>query len=530
MQYIPGWMMFRAHNRPINFALVFAVALAADGFDFLRYQKRFSLITAKVIFGACVLLALFLAAACGEEFWRKLLTSRTHTSELYNPNPAARLATLRDAVSHTRYALLATLTVSSVALILVLFRKRVSGRVWQWSVIIVAVLDMVRFAVPVKQFKPDLNIVPPNTAEYLAAKRSEARSAVLGMMNEGTTHEIPSIEGNDIVVTRYYNTFLCSYLRLDRIMPTMSFQLQGESPLLDAANLVYVAMDPKSPAALSGIMPHEADLDTLSIYRRPNALPRAYVVGSARWIADNDAAHHAALMDRVDFRQEVLLAGTAPASGETTKTFDAIPATVEYKGLHEVRIKSPARGWLVLADGYYPHWKATTNGQPAQVLRANSAFRAVYTQKDDEVVYRYQNPAFALGAWLSGLSVLIAALLPGYRRVRWKTRWKKPFIKSPSKEQSFKVPGIVGDTNLLVGTAAKIIEEPTEVNEAGAIDETSSSAEPATTANAVDPDEQKAIDKPTEIAMADEAIETLSDNLKLHADLPNVDAPSIDKS
>lgn len=408
-QYVPGWMMFRGHNRPLSFALVFGTILAAHGFDALRADLagRTSQ-AARALFLAVSLTAAGLFVAADAEFWRGLLTAPDHVKELFNPNPAASPETLAAATATARASLALAFFLGLAGFALLQWGRRLPPRVWQWAVVAMAAGEMAWFAVPVPSFPPDLNVVPPETAAFMASKSAEARSDVPGMMNEGTGHQIPSIEGNDIVVTRYYNTFLCAYLGLPELYPNMSFILQGESPLLDAANLVYIGMAPQSPAARSGLMPHVANLDRWAVYSRPGALPRAYVVGTARWVPDDDARIHRALMaGDIDFHSEVLLTGED--DGDYGERFPFVPARADYRGLHEVRVRAPRAGWLVLTDGYYPHWKAEIGGQEVPVLRANSAFRAVRVQEGDEVVFRYRNPVFTAGAWISTTALLSLA-------------------------------------------------------------------------------------------------------------------------
>jgi uncharacterized membrane protein YfhO len=71
---------------------------------------------------------------------------------------------------------------------------------------------------------------------------------------------------------------------------------------------------------------------------------------------------------------------------------------------------------LVTRDSYARGWRATVDGVPAPVLRADGKHRAVpLAGGTHEVVLRYHPPGLALGLVLTGVSVLVAAALVARR-------------------------------------------------------------------------------------------------------------------
>jgi uncharacterized membrane protein YfhO len=67
---------------------------------------------------------------------------------------------------------------------------------------------------------------------------------------------------------------------------------------------------------------------------------------------------------------------------------------------------------LVLADAHDPGWRASVDGKPATLLRANVAFRAVPVpagRHTVELVYRPRR--LLLGLAVSGLAAVVAAAM-----------------------------------------------------------------------------------------------------------------------
>ena len=78
-----------------------------------------------------------------------------------------------------------------------------------------------------------------------------------------------------------------------------------------------------------------------------------------------------------------------------------------------------AAGFVVLVDTWDAGWRTTVDGQAAELLRANLAFRAVAVPAGDhrvEMVYRPRS--VLLGATLSGLAVALLLGLAWRERAR----------------------------------------------------------------------------------------------------------------
>jgi hypothetical protein len=163
--------------------------------------------------------------------------------------------------------------------------------------------------------------------------------------------------------------------------------------------------------------------ERLVLLARSDPLPRAAVVYSARALDDPGAVMAALRAPGFAPAREVLLLGGAPLPADAT-TPPATPARIvhEEPDRLEIAVTAERAAYLVLADAFYPGWRAEVDGQPAPVLRANYAFRAVAVPAGASTVRLIFDPPLWRLGWLlalpAALVTLLLLLLPG----RWLPR------------------------------------------------------------------------------------------------------------
>jgi hypothetical protein len=111
------------------------------------------------------------------------------------------------------------------------------------------------------------------------------------------------------------------------------------------------------------------------IYENPRALPRVLLATDWR-NADFEALMRDGGWPDVDPRRTVLLEQAPP--GFTPGAADGSARILSYRNTEiAISVDAPGGGILVLNDVWHPWWRATIDGKPADILKANVLFRAV---------------------------------------------------------------------------------------------------------------------------------------------------------
>ena len=192
--------------------------------------------------------------------------------------------------------------------------------------------------------------------------------------------------------------------------------------LLDlVATSVVVVTPPTREPVVTGLRRAGA-LGPSVLYVNPSALPRAYTVPRARFVASADAALAALLAPDFDPRREVVLVGAAGEGAERVAAGgdgDGLGrARIVRDGAErvEIGVDVTAPAVLVLADAFAPGWEALVDGRPRRVWQANHLVRGVLLEPGDrQVAFVYRAPGWRLGwaacaaGWLAAAIVMTIA-------------------------------------------------------------------------------------------------------------------------
>ena len=166
------------------------------------------------------------------------------------------------------------------------------------------------------------------------------------------------------------------------------------------------------------------DDGTLRLYENPTAGPRA------AYLAQVDVVPNpTALLDRLahghdDLRTVALIEADLP-SGFRGAPEPAHTGAVRFErddAEHlTLTVDAPARGFLFLADQYFPGWTATVDGRPTPIVRANYIFRLVEVPAGTSTVdFRYVPMSLWWGITGSVVTIVLAAVAVAWERRRFR--------------------------------------------------------------------------------------------------------------
>ncbi len=214
------------------------------------------------------------------------------------------------------------------------------------------------------------------------------------MSNRYMVFDIESVGGYHPAKLSAYEEFLRAF--------AVSVQ-NGGLELVNMLNARYIVSGvrlPDHPSLTAVWVGDDYEGNARAIYHNADAFPRAWVVGDYRMVT-GEPALIAMAEGGVDLRRSVLLAtepAVKPVPGDSAQV--TIVRQEPKEMVLTVELDRP--GIVVVSEAFYPDWKATVDGAPAEILRANHAFRAVaLTAGRHEIVMRYDASLLRKGAAVS---------------------------------------------------------------------------------------------------------------------------------
>ncbi|MBM4183849.1 MAG: YfhO family protein [Gemmatimonadetes bacterium] len=149
-------------------------------------------------------------------------------------------------------------------------------------------------------------------------------------------------------------------------------------------------------------------------------LPRARLVGGATVKSDAEAVPYM-LSDAFDPEREVVLAEPSPIALDGGPPSGTVSWTSRSPNELTLSVTTERAALLVVADNWFPAWRATVDGEEAPVLRAYHTLRAVPVPAGThEVVMRYRSDSVTRSLWIS--AAFLVALVGAVGFATWRER------------------------------------------------------------------------------------------------------------
>ncbi|NOZ49619.1 MAG: oligosaccharide flippase family protein [Chloroflexi bacterium] len=319
------------------------------------------------------------------------------------------------------------------------FTWSVGLRVWQAAALLLLVLDLWLIG---HDFNPHadadlLDFQPPaitwlqehqtpdqpwRLTTYQDPQEQKTLNANLGMLAG-----LQDVRGYDSIITRQYVQYMSQLqtqgdLLYNRIAPIYVPNTPAlDDPLLQLLGVRYVVTTQEITDEQYRLVYN----DEVRIYENMQAMPRVWFAPQAL-VAPLDDAFWQTVRQQ-DPRQTVVL--DAPIEHPPPQFGTLRQVRVQEYGLNDVvvEVNTDAPGWLVLADAYFPGWKATiiprektsSDQRPetqVPIVRAYGNFRAVYVPSAglQEVRFHYAPMSLKMGIYASFLSGMLLLLLIGW--------------------------------------------------------------------------------------------------------------------
>lgn len=157
----------------------------------------------------------------------------------------------------------------------------------------------------------------------------------------------------------------------------------------------------------------------MTLVTNPQALPRARMF--YRWTIEPDRDRALALLgDSLFDLHSTLTLDADPGIAQDSGGRDSVEFVERGANRLRLRVENERPGVLFLSEMFHPSWRATVDGKPATILRADAVLRGVaLSSGTHEVELRYDTSLILIGGLVSlaGLAVGLALALIGRRRL-----------------------------------------------------------------------------------------------------------------
>ncbi|MCX6355127.1 MAG: YfhO family protein [Candidatus Aureabacteria bacterium] len=429
--YVPGFSFFRGNSKFMLLTTFSLATLCAIGIDEMlrtggdagrRLARAATMLALTAAVGAVTALLL---QGGGGAAWRAILNYSASFQRQFNPPPD-----LGDAVFVARSQALAVrslLTFSGfcVAGALILFllaRGTLHRRIAKILILLLVVVDLFAFGLRYLVACPLPSAYwPEKVVDFLRADKDYYRILTTGglLTNAGMACRVSNVAGYNPNYIAWYKDYIdFSQGREETNLDYLSF-----SRLLHLLNVKYIML-PRGYRPTGDLFTLKMDQQEMSVYLNNDSLPRAHLAHDVMVMHEKESILRELMSPFFDPLRSVILEDSScplledsaePDKGEDARIVSYSPNYVA------LRTKALRSAYLIVADTYYPGWKALVDGKERKIYKANYIQRAVYLDPGEHTVeFVYFPLSFKVGLGISIaalIGVVVAALRIGRKRV-----------------------------------------------------------------------------------------------------------------
>jgi uncharacterized membrane protein YfhO len=154
----------------------------------------------------------------------------------------------------------------------------------------------------------------------------------------------------------------------------------------------------------------------LNVYENLDAFPRVWAVHEAQRIHKESDVELTIMDPSFDLRRRTFMFEQPPVMEACPDSTDKLRLTRRSTGRVTIDVDMGCRGMVILADSYFPGWRATVDGEGTQIHEAYGALRGVVVDKGRHRIEMRYIPSSVIAGLLMTLSGALGAVFLSWRK------------------------------------------------------------------------------------------------------------------
>jgi len=240
--------------------------------------------------------------------------------------------------------------------------------------------------------------------------------------NVGMFYDLQCVAGYDSLFSRQYADYMAlieeqGELQYNRIA-SFSEWSSLDSPLTDLLNVKYVITEVEITSPKYQLVYED---EAVRVYENVGAMGRAFTLPASATVVADDVAE---ALRTYDPRHFVIIESPLESAISNLQPAMLIPQSITRYTINEVSVDASVSeaSWFVLADSYFPGWKAFVRPwgadeeteQQVEIVRVDGNFRGVLLEPGAWTVrFKYSPDSVKVGAFITFIAAMLVLFLTG---------------------------------------------------------------------------------------------------------------------